>query len=244
MKVWYWLFCLLVILSACATTSNETPPLTKPAEAADHRDSTIKSKVVPKTKEISLFTENGEEHIFLLKDLPLIDKYLQHAGDATLEIARMKLSSFDRIDETSSFFVLQYGCSKDLCSHLFIKKEEKDVQSKLISDFATLKEVKWSTEQQFLSFHFTEPEGDSFTRDTLYVIDVRDLDKMQLITPEENQVSLTHEWPILSTDWVNNDTIAVTIPDVSESSTEAIMSWFEQSQDTRVVKTISFILKK
>lgn len=232
--------CLLCMALIGCSSEQSSPSLNQTADAAESNDVTITEKEPPKPKKITLFLE-GNEKRFYLKDLPLIQKYVQTSPDPDLAVARMRINEIETPLQETSLYILRYACGAKLCSNILIKETKTEVQTRLISDLSLFKTASLSPNQEKLLLGFMVNEGDTITRGNVNVIDLNGLEPLSLLQ-DDDQVDLNFVWPILDVTWKTDASIEVSIPKLETSSLEAIKNWYKLKPENQEKKTIALTI--
>ncbi|QHE51930.1 hypothetical protein [Pontibacillus sp. HMF3514] len=233
--------CFLCIALIGCSSEKSSSSINQTADAAESKDVTITEKEPPKPKEISLFLE-GNEKRFYLKDLPLIQKYVQTSPDPDLALARMRINEIETPLEETFLYTLRYACRAKLCSTILIKETKNDVQTRLVSDLSLFKTASFSPNQEKLLLTFFVNKGDTITRGNVNVIDLDDLEPLSLLQ-DNDQVDLNFVWPILDAIWKTDDSVEVSIPKLETSSLEAIKTWYRLNPENQEKKTITLTIE-
>jgi len=233
------MFCLLSIALIGCSADQSTPSLNKEVDAIDSNNVDIDPKRAPEPEQITLFLED-EEKRFYLKDLPLIQKYVQTSSNPELEVARMRIQELENSLEETSLYMLRYACEAKLCSHMLIKETKKNIQTMLVSDLSQFREATFSPDQKKLLLTFSINEGNEVTREKISVVNIKNLQPVPLTLKDE--MDLNFGWPILAATWTSGESIEVSVPDLDDSSFESIKFWHQSSPETRRQRAITITL--
>ncbi|MFD2043921.1 hypothetical protein ACFSTA_05125 [Ornithinibacillus salinisoli] len=215
--------CLLI--SACAKdepalVKKDTPPIDPNTTPELIKQTNDKEDV----DEFIEFPLNDEIIMVNLSRVPILQQYLQVASDRDKKIEEMTIERVHQKDE-NSVYLLEFSCNNTYCSYLLLD-QNKENTGHLVADLATITQTKLSNDGSKLLLFFKRDSSLPLPLANIVVMDLEEWKPIQLINLDENDVDvLNYRWPILSVDWLDNETISVSIPNIVEPTKEMIDGW-------------------
>ncbi|WP_186577643.1 hypothetical protein [Aquibacillus kalidii] len=221
------------ILVAC---SNDTPTITKkdvPNQPTEEKTVLIESDGDEEKKDkeqaemLLEFNLQNEQVILNLNHISILKSYLESSQNKSAEIAKMKLDKID-VSYNNTMYLLQFSCVNNECSYILLDQTE-DGRSKLIADLSHLEQVISSPDGNKLLFLFSrEDQTINAKVNRITVIDLKDWDTLSLV---EDVPITNYEWPIQSVEWLNNNDISVSIPDLNVN--DNLKEWVTTDKQTK-----------
>lgn len=175
------------------------------------------------------FTLPEEEVMINLKMVPILDAYLQATQSRQQALDKMNMF---RISATDKYlYLLEFSCQDELCSYLLLD-QTMDNQAYLVADLAKYIQAKVSPDNTKILLRFNRKLKAPAPYSNIAVIDLEEWELMQLVNETNDKDVLNYKWPILSANWVDDDTISVSHPDITEASPENIEKWHESERQT------------
>lgn len=229
---WGLVFALCLIIALVAGCSNQVlkqSDLNK--EVVNNED--YASKIIT-------LEDNGISIDLPIDQISEIRSYLDDASDQEVEIGRMH-GNIIKTDETQSLSIIKYSCGTKMCDTVLVRKQGEDITS-LKLPFGIFTKVVFSPNGDRALLVYGVNEGNTLLRNFLAVVD---LNNMRLIQPQSEE--LAHEfyqepiWPIVESQWTDNNTILITIPDTLSSDWDTLVEWF--NNETKQTKEITIELQ-
>ncbi|HLS61025.1 MAG TPA: hypothetical protein VK044_07845 [Virgibacillus sp.] len=186
----------------------------------EHQPALIEEEKEDEVDALIEFTFPEEQVIINLKNIPILNEYLQATNDKEKAIRNMDLIPIET--EENDIFLLEFSCENEHCSYLLLHQDTKN-QAYLVADLARYSQVLFSPDHNkaLLKFDRNADSAESLT--DLIVIDIQNWQQIQLLTPEEiNTQILNFQWPITANHWIDNQSISVSVPMFSELDDELI----------------------
>ncbi|SFB35227.1 hypothetical protein SAMN04488072_11824 [Lentibacillus halodurans] len=228
-------FIILIFLVACT----EEPVIVKSDSSPEDPDQEpeIVEQENDDKEEVEAFIEftlPEEEIMINLKMVPILDSYLQAAENRWQAIAEMTLEPIITADK--DLYLLEFSCQEKLCSYLLLDRTEEKNKAYLIADLAELFQKTISPDDTKVLFHFNREQSSHLPYSDFTVIDLEKWELIPLDIHEEEQVMLDYTWPILNVEWIGNNNLSVTIPDIAEPTPENIKQWQDTEKPTTMVE--------
>ncbi|SHG24769.1 hypothetical protein [Ornithinibacillus halophilus] len=239
-KKWFSLFCLLFLLSACI---NDEPAIIRKETTPPNPNNDPELIEEVNEEKVDEFIEFAlEEEIVRinLNLVPILQQYLTAANHREEMVEAMQLQNIHQEDE-NSIYLLEFSCNtnRSKCSYLLLD-QSKDNSGHLLTDLAELKNVQLSPDETKLFFHFNRLTLDSpLPVSKVVTIDLGTWERLPLNTTNDNRMVNNYKWPIISAEWLDNETLSFYIPDVLHADIEHLNDWLNtaNSQTTNIILT-------
>jgi len=243
MKVIFTLLAGLLLLASCTAGDHsdrftEVEDVIEAATAVEENDSSaeVKEEVV----EFIEFDVDGNDVVLDVHKIPILYEFLNGQKDQQLDVSDMEL---ERIPlEHENIYTLSFSCVNERCSHLLLHQDQNK-QTFLVADMAQYVNSHISPDETKIALHFNRSLGaDTVTLSNLIIMDVKNWE-VQPITNEETEISLlNYRWPFVAIEWLDNESIAISIPDLIEPNKDSFEEW--SSSETNSVSTIIYYTKE
>lgn len=217
------LISFLTFLSGC----RDNPPIVveEQTEDIDQEEATLVEETFKdETIEIIEFQLKDEIIKISLADIPIIHHYLVQHKNKTRAINQMTLTPISLSDK--SLHLLSFAKNGDIASYLLIDTIKQT--STLIADQVLLEGYVTLNETTLL-FNFSQPITDlNINRHQLQAFNTNSLENVPIevsshaVTPQALQ---TFTWPILDMVMGEEDVIHLTLPDLLDTTVEALQQW-------------------
>src|SRR5690606_20017294 len=164
------------------------------------------------------FKFNNEILRVNLKQIPILSAYLHAAEDRQSIIEQMDIQQLVN-KEDSSIYLLEFSCLEGQCSYLLLDESSENT-GLLVADLATFEQVMLSPEQSKLLLKFNRESTYEYPLSNAVVVD---LENWKVLTLENEAITnnlFDFQWPILSVNWNDEETIFISIPDTLETNKE------------------------
>ncbi len=235
------LTCVITFSLIGCSVKESSPSLNEKAEAAESNDVEVEEKKAPKPQKLTLTLGDGTEKEYFLRDLPLVQKYLEASTNPEAEIKQMSFEAIDNPLKDTNLYMLGYACGIDHCSRLLIKEKNNEVQTRLASDLSVFREAVFSPDQEHVLLRFHKDNEIKVLREKVKVLQIANLEPIPLIS--DSEVDLDFKWPIEKLKWKDKDTIDIQIPQLIDASYESLYEWFQSDQEKRPKKSITLTLE-
>lgn len=170
-----------------------------------------------------------------INKIPILNNFLQNHSDKGQAIQEMQLIQILK-DKFDSIFLLSFACQERACSYVLINTETE--YSQLLADQARIVKIKPSPEESYLLIQFERQLlNKDWPTNKLVVFDLENWEKVFLSKDDNNMTSLhSFRWPILNAEWLSDDELEITLPDIDFPSTTTLVDWCESEE--KLEKTI------
>ncbi|RKQ37322.1 hypothetical protein [Oceanobacillus halophilus] len=208
-----------IVLSACSNQSTQ-PVIQKAGEAEDEN---LTEPVIVEEKvdeqEINEFIEfqvNNDVLRLNLKAVPILEQYLMAVKNPSQSVEEMQIYNFDINNQ--EILLLEFSCNENSCSYLLINQAD-DNQSYLVADLAKFENISLSPDQSRFLLKFSRTKTSSETSYFVHDIMVVDMDSWSIldVRSKTEAVVLNYTRPINAMEWLDNETISLTTPDMISS---------------------------
>ncbi|MBP1948705.1 hypothetical protein [Virgibacillus litoralis] len=226
-----WLLCIsaLILLVAC---SEEPVIIQKDTKQVDPNQDPEFVEEQTEDEEVDQFIEftlPDEEVKINLEMVPILNAYLQGIQNRQQALEKMNMFRVSATDK--NLYLLEFSCQDELCSYLLLDQTE-DNQAYLIADLAKYIQAKASPDNTRILLRFHRKLTSPAPYSNIAVIDLEEWRLIPLANEMNDKDVLNYKWPILTADWVDNDTITISHPDITEASPENIKQWQESKKTT------------
>src|SRR5690625_6687489 len=160
-----------VILKKETNTTDEYHPALIEEEQEDENDTLIE------------FTFPEEQIMINLKNIPILNEYLQATNDKEKAIRNMDLIPIET--EENDIFLLEFSCENEHCSYLLLHQDTKN-KAYLVADLARYSQVLFSPDHNKALLKFDRNADSAEPLTDLIVIDIQNWQQVQLLTPERS----------------------------------------------------------
>ncbi|PAV28800.1 hypothetical protein CIL05_14325 [Virgibacillus profundi] len=231
---------ILILLAACV---KEEPAIEKTDTVTDDpsNEPELVEEVNENEDEVEEYIEfafEDEQIRINLKMVPILDAYLNAVNDRQTAIEKMEI---ERIyADSPSMYLLEFSCQNNLCSYLLFNSNA-DTQTYLLADLAKSVSMIGSPDHTKMLFLFQRNSSLPLPLTNMVVIDLEAWEPLPLINETTDSNILDYTWPLISAEWIDNETISAAKPAVLEPSGELINEWLvsEGSIVTNIVLRIS-----
>ncbi|MFS0672262.1 hypothetical protein [Ornithinibacillus sp. 179-J 7C1 HS] len=215
---------LLFFLVMGVGCSNNEPAIVKvdinPDEANEEPElieEIIEDEIVDEFIE---FTVDDEVIRVNLKQIPILKAYLQGVEEPKTVIEKMKIEKLFNKDN-NEIYLLQFSCQQDQCSYLLLD-QSSDNTGHLVADLASFEDFIISPEESKMLLKFNRPSNQEYPLSNIVVIDLVDWSVLTLENEEIINNLFDYNWPILNASWVDDETIAISVPDSIPINSEQV----------------------
>ncbi|WP_099157892.1 hypothetical protein [Virgibacillus ndiopensis] len=227
------LFFICILLTACS--KDEPVIVKKDAKAADPNEEPelVEQKSNEETDEFIEFALPDEKIMINLEMVPILNEYLYATKDRKKAIEKMKMLRIDAIER--DIYLLEFSCKNGLCSYLLLD-QSKENQAFLVADLAKSIQTKLSPDHSKILLQFNRETALPIPLSNLVVIDLKNWELVSL-TNDTNEAKLLHySWPIVTAEWLDNQTITAMIPTVSDPTNDLLLQWQEAGSKTTSIQ--------
>lgn len=228
------LFIILIIVSACQTEepvivkqdiSSPDDPIKEPEllEKENNKDEVV--------EEFIEFSIPNEKIVVNLTRVPILKEYIHTMDNKEDVISKMNLVPINT--DFGNIYLLEFSCDNELCSYLLFNQNE-DNQAFLIADLAKHKYTSLSPDNKKLLFKFNRNTSYPIGLSNLIVVDLENWSIHSLYNKEDKSLDVLHyKYPIITAEWVDEQTITIAIPDVTDNTNnESLLDWSKNGSPT------------
>lgn len=170
-----------------------------------------------------------------INKIPILYNFLENHNDKDQAIQEMQLIQILK-DKFDSIFLLNFACQESACSYVLINT--KTESSQLLADQAQIVKIKPSHEESYLLIQFERQLlNKNWLTNKLVIFDLEKWEEVILTEDDHNMTSLhSFRWPILNVEWLSDDELEITLPDIDFPTTTTLADWYE-SED-KLEKTV------
>lgn len=168
-------------------------------------------------QEITLPYEDGSI-TFHVEDVPLLNGYLKVSKAPKEELERMNLRS---LDQQESIYLLEYGPIGNRKSYILMHILKDEISSILVADLTEFKEAYFSPEGTKVALLFTEDINNVQSTDKFKIIDLEKWQELVLYSGE-SKLKIDNKSPITSVQWISEEELTISIPNVIDPSNEEV----------------------
>lgn len=210
---------LLLLLTACS----EEPVIVKKEPSPKNADKEPEiveqqSSEEDKTDKFIEFALPEQQVMINLEMIPILNVFLQTAVNKDKAISEMDLTRISADNKT--LYLLEFSCYNKLCSYLLLDQSQKN-QAYLVADMAQSMQIQLSPDNSKILLHFNRKRSLPVPLSDIVVIDLVTWQPIVLNSVTTEEKLLDFNWPLISSYWIDNNTIEVfkpNIPTVTESN--------------------------
>lgn len=227
------LLLILIIFTGCQTeepvivkqdTSSEDDPVKEPELLEKEKnDDDV-------TEEFIEFSLPNEKIVVNLERVPILKEYIHSKSNHEEVISNMNLIPIKT--DYGKMYLLEFSCDNDLCSYLLFNQNEEN-QAFLIADLAKHKYTSFSPDNKKLLFKFNRNTLVPLGLSNLIVVNLESWNIQSLHNTEDNELDILHyKYPIITAEWADEETITMTMPDVSDITNDILIKWQKDGSPT------------
>ncbi len=225
---------LFIFLTGC---SSEPPIIIQEATDTISENSIDIEKEYTDEEQIQFleFTLSDQIISLNINKIPILYNFLENHNDKDQAIQEMQLIQILK-DKFDSIFLLNFACQESACSYVLINT--KTESSQLLADQAQIVKIKPSHEESYLLIQFERQLlNKNWLTSKLVIFDLEKWEEVILTEDDNNMTSLhSFRWPILNVEWLSDDELEITLPDIDFPTTTTLADWYE-SED-KLEKTV------
>ncbi|WP_249869948.1 hypothetical protein [Oceanobacillus saliphilus] len=216
---------LFLIIAGCSTSSSnviekvDTVPIEtekEPALIEQHEEEEMEQYIE--------FFLDDEQVLVNLQMVPILKEYLSGSKHRQSAINDMKL---DRLPlEDHQIYLLEFSCFHDSCSYLLFNQSGNNA-AYLIADLAKSKNILISPDQSKVAIQFSRNGKQNLELDNIVVIDLIEWKVLSLNNETSEDNFLNYTWPYVGVQWMDDETLTVSVPDIIEPTSQHISEWNE-----------------
>ncbi|GAA0613754.1 hypothetical protein GCM10009001_33740 [Virgibacillus siamensis] len=224
----------LLLLTACSEepviVKKEEPPKNADQDPEIVEQQSSDNKAADKFIEFAL---PDEQVMINLEMVPILNVFLKTVVNKDKAIADMDLTRINA--DSKNLYLLEFSCHNELCSYLLLDQSQKN-QAYLVADMAQSMQIQLSPDDSKIMLHFNREQSLPVPLSDITVINLDEWKPVKLknITTEEKLLGFS--WPLISSFWVDNNTIEVLKPNVSNVTKSTMMQWQKNEMPITKVK--------
>lgn len=223
---------ILLLASACQEEpvivkqdiSSEDEPIKEPEllEKENNKDEVV--------EEFIEFSIPNEKIVVNLTRVPILKEYIRTMDNKEEVISKMNLIPINT--DVGTVYLLEFSCDNELCSYLLFNQNEEN-QAFLIADLAKHNYTSFSPDNKKVLFKFNRNTSFPIGLSNLLVVDLENWSIQSLYNNEDKGLDVLHyKYPIITAEWVDEQTIVITIPDVTDHTNDSLLDWSKNGSPT------------
>lgn len=234
-----WLHSLLLasVLTVSLTGCEEQPTKAIPAPTEALSTETEAKEVVTipfDTKQVTIPVDR----------IPALREYLDQYNpqERKEEINRIVIQDFPS-KTAGSFADIGYSCGTKLCSHVLVHvNDNNEIKTLPLREGSIFQKASFSPDESKLAILLGRNEGTEFVRNLVVFVDAAKLEEIKIIDPSDPIRQLVSVdsfiWPIRDLKWLDNKTVALTVPDLTDSSYESLALWSNKGGPVKKLQVV------
>ncbi|MGY0692174.1 hypothetical protein ACW2QC_05180 [Virgibacillus sp. FSP13] len=232
-KRWILVLICFILLAACSKNSSAIIKKDSPPTDPNENPELIEEESEDEVNEFIEFALPNEEVMINLEMVPILNSYLKATADRKKAIENMNMLQIQA--ETSEIYLLEFSCHNDLCSYLLLD-QSKDNQAILVADLAKSVQSKLSPDKSRLFLQFNRETKLPLPLTDIVIIDLEQWKQLPLTHKTDDKQILDYNWPIITAEWVDNQQISASLPDIVEPASDAIHEWQQSGKKTTIIE--------
>ena len=208
---------LMVLISACSKEEpiistkedNSVDAVADPELIAEHESDEIVDKFIE-------FPLPDEQVIINLKMVPILSEYLHAVQDQQQFIKNMRLIPINT--EDNGMYLLEFSCANELCSYILLNQNQ-DGPAYLVADLAKYIHTIISPDKDIILLQFNRETALPSPLTNIVAIDTIEWNLLSLHNEDYQHGILNYKWHFTSVNWVDNETISLSIPGFTNDPT-------------------------
>ncbi|WP_106497811.1 hypothetical protein [Lentibacillus sp. Marseille-P4043] len=232
-KKWILVFICFTLLSACSKNGSAIIKKDSPPTDPNENPELIEEENEDEVSEFIEFALPNEEVMINLEMVPILNSYLEATADREKAIKNMNMLQIQA--ENSEMYLLEFSCHNDFCSYLLLD-QSKDNQAILVADLAKSIQSKLSPDKSKLFLQFNRATKLPLPLTDIVVIDLEQWKPLQLTNKTDDRQVLDYNWPIITAEWMDNQKIRASLPDIAEPVSDIIQEWQQSGKKTTTIE--------
>lgn len=232
---------ILPLLAAC--TADNEDALSKVEEVFENAPAKLEVEATDEDEaeaETLKFIEFDleEENIQIdIKKVLILKEYLNGLKNTDDVISDMNLEKFEISDKT--IFLLSFSCVDDRCSYLLFD-ENQDKRTYLLADMAQFSNIIPSPDKSRIAIIFNRTIEDRLPVNNVVMFDLANWKTLPLYNYELPYNILNYKWPIVSVDWVDEEHVSISVPEIVDLNKDTYDEW--STSETNSVQSFIYQL--
>ncbi|ASN05937.1 hypothetical protein [Virgibacillus necropolis] len=229
MKKCILLFGLLLLLIACQNEEQVIVKKKNVAPTTKENPELVEQSSKDEVDEMVEFILPEEKVMINLEMVPILNAYLSAAKDRAKAVESMHLRPVPY--DNGHLYLLKFSCVNESCSYLLLNKNEGN-QAYLVADLAQSSKITLSPDSTKILLQFNRVDS---TLSNLVVINILEWELLPLRNATNEMELLDYRWPILTSEWIDNQTVSISIPALDEPSSNLLAEWNESGGATQEI---------
>lgn len=195
-------------------------------------------------KEVVTIPFDTKQVTIPVDSIPALREYLAQYNpqERQEEINRIVIQDFPS-KSAGAFADIGYSCGTKLCSHVLVQiKDGNEIKALPLREGSIFQEAYFSPDESKLAILFGRNEGTEFVRNIVVFVDATKLEEIKIVDPSDPVRQLISDdsfiWPIRDLKWLDNETLTLTVPDLTDSSYEAIVNWNRENGPAKKLQVV------
>lgn len=225
MRIIIALVFLIFLITACSS-NNGNEAIMKADYINEDAVATAKSDDIEMEEASALeyieFTLDEEQILIDIGKIPILHEFLrihQQPQKATQEMNIEKIEL-----ALQNIYTLSFSCNNERCSYILLHEDQKK-RAALVADMAQLVGSYVSPDQSKVALQFNRHGEETIPLSDLVIFDINEWQSLSISREEMMPNIMNYKWPFLSVEWVNDESIAISIPDLIEPNKDSYDEW-------------------
>lgn len=168
------------------------------------------------------FNLDEEQILIDIGKIPILHEFLRIHQQPQKATQEMNLEKIELA--LQNIYILSFSCNNERCSYILLHEDQKK-RAALVADMAQLVGSYVSPDQSKIALQFNRQSEETIPLSNLVIFDINEWQSLSISKEEMLPNILNYNWPFLSVEWVNGESIAISIPDLIEPNKEYYDEW-------------------
>lgn len=209
------LLIILILFTSCSTDDNEGS-IVKATDTIEEVLSNPDAELTETEEEFEKYIEfdvDEEQVLVDISKVPILYDFLRIQQNPSRAIQKMNVEKLEI--EQQNIYILSFSCMKERCSYLLFHQDQSK-SAFLVADMAKFINVFISPNQSKIALQFNRAGDEAIPLSDLIVFDIYNWQPLSLKSDETTTNILNYTWPFVAVEWVDDEQIAISIPELIE----------------------------
>lgn len=214
----------LILLTSCSTNENEGS-IVKATDTIEEVLANPEAELTEIEEEFEKYIEfevDEEQVLVDISKVPILYDFLRLQRNPARAIQKMNVEKLEI--EQQNIYTLRFSCMKERCSYLLFHQDQNK-SAFLVADMARLINVFISPNQSKIALQFNRASEETMPLSNLIVFDIYNWEPLSLNSDENTTNILNYSWPFVAVEWIDDEQIAISIPELIEPYKESYEEW-------------------
>ncbi|WP_312110567.1 hypothetical protein [Brevibacillus reuszeri] len=190
-----------------------------------------KSLYEEKREEIRIPFDSKQVSI-AVDDIPALHEYLKDYDQEKWQVELGRIFTQTIPSETAGMLAdIGYSCGTKLCSHVLVQLKDDQTKTLPLLEGSIFQAAYFSPDESKLAILLGRNEGTDIIRNHVVFVDVSKLEEINIPEPKQSELVKqlvspdSFHWPIRNLKWLDNQSVSLTVPELEDSSYEALSNW-------------------